>query len=224
MPPEEYYDFENFLNDKVKARGLSLERISEQTGISLKHLESLSRGHYEEMPPAPYFRGYLAKLGSLLDFDPELWWTRFQAMGVVKKSGPLDQLPKNRYAKSSRLKFVIFGAIALVILIYLGMSLPRILGKPQLTIDYPKDSLITAHDPRVLTYGTLKNGNNLTVNGEPVQVADDGSWQKEILLDPGLNTLNFNAQKFLGREVNQLRQINYDASGAAVPASTSTSL
>lgn len=220
MPPEEYFDFENFFNDKVKARGLSLDRISEQTGISLKHLESLSRGHYEEMPPAPYFRGYLSKLGALLDFDPELWWTRFQAMGVVKKSGPLDQLPKNRYAKSSKMKFAIFGAIGIIILIYLGASLPRILGKPQLSIDYPKDALITVKDSRVLTYGTLKNGNDLTLNGEPVQVADDGSWQKEVLLDPGLNTLNFDAKKFLGREVNQIRQINYDATA---PSSASTS-
>lgn len=222
MPTEEYYDFENFFNDKVKARGLNLERISEQTGISLKHLESLSRGHYEDMPPAPYFRGYLAKLGTLLDFDPELWWTRFQAMGVVKKSGPQDQLPKNRFAKSSRFKLAIFGFLALIVLGYLGISLPRILGNPQLTIEYPKDPLTTVSDPRVLVYGHLKNGSNLTLNGEAVQVADDGSWEKEVVLDPGLNTLNFNAKKFLGREVSEVRQINYE--GQAPNLATTTPL
>jgi len=210
MPPEEYYDFENFFNDKVKARGLNLERISDQTGISLKHLESLSRGHYEDMPPSPYFRGYLAKLGTLLDFDPELWWARFQAMGIVKKSGPLDQLPRNRFAKSSRLKFGILGLAAILILGYLSVSLPRILGNPQLTIEYPKDALTPVKDSRILVYGHLKNGNNLTVNGEAVQVADDGSWEKEILLDPGLNTLNFGAKKFLGRETKEIRQILYE--------------
>jgi hypothetical protein len=222
MPPEEYHDFENFFNDKVKARGLNLERISEQTGISLKHLESLSRGHYEAMPPAPYFRGYLAKLGALLDFDPELWWARFQAMGVVKKSGPQDQLPKNRFARSSKIKFVIFGIVALAILIYFGMSLPRILGKPQLNIDYPPKEVITVHDERIWSEGSLKNGSNLTLNGEPIQVADDGTWRKEVLLDPGLNTLNFDAKKFLGREVNEIRQVNFEAILNAPANSSST--
>lgn len=210
MPQEEYFDFETFFTDKIKARGLSLERVSEQTGITLQHLESLSRGRYEDMPPAPYFRGYLVKLGTLLDFDHELWWQRFLAMGIVKKSGPMDQLPQNRFAKRSKTKYAALALGGLLLVGYLGFSLSRILGRPELSIEYPRENLITVKEERVLIYGELKNGESLTVNGESVIVDEDGAWEKEVFLEPGLNTLEITAKKFLGKEVSERRQLLYE--------------
>lgn len=233
MPTEDYTDFENFLNDKIKAHGLSLEKVSEQSGITLSHLEALSRGHYEQMPPAPYLRGYLMKLGSILDFDAEVWWQRFQAMGIVKKSGPEDRLPQNRFAKISKARYGLAIAAGILILGYLVFSLPRILGQPNLSIDYPRETVTRVKEQPVLIYGHLTNADTLTVSGEQVNVKADGSWEKEISLDPGKpTTVDIVAKKFLGRQVTETRQFIYEAPlnssnispglSPSIPSSTST--
>lgn len=188
-----------------------MDRLSEQTGISLRHLESLSRGKYDDMPPAPYFRGYLLKLGEILDFDSELWWQRFLAMGIIKKSGPTDRLPKNRYARTSKAKYIIAAFLGIVVLGYLGVSLSRILGRPDLIIEYPQESLTTVRSERVLLYGELRNAESLTINGDPVIVDEDGAWEKEVLLQPNtINPVEIVAKKFLGKEVRELRQFFYE--------------
>lgn len=209
--PEEYFDFENFFNDKIKARGLSLEKVADATGITLRHLENLSRGRFEDLPPAPYFRGYLIKLGTLLDFDPNIWWERFQVMGVVKRSGPQDHLPKNRFAITSRTKYVASAVAAILILSFAGLRFSRILGKPILTVQNPRAELTTVREGKLKVYGYLKNGDNVSINNEGALVEGDGYFEKELGLEPGLNTISIQAKKFLGREANVIRQIFYES-------------
>ena len=65
----DYADFPSFFNERLKERGLTLKRLSELSGISVKHLEALAAGQFDNLPPAPYLRGYLLKLGQVLGFD-----------------------------------------------------------------------------------------------------------------------------------------------------------
>ena len=43
--------FEQFLNERLKERGMTLKRLSELSGISQKHLEYLARGEFDHLPP-----------------------------------------------------------------------------------------------------------------------------------------------------------------------------
>ena len=204
-------DFQTFLTEKLKEKGLNFEKLSQISGIALKHLENLNAGNLSDLPPAPYLRGYFKKIGEILEFDGEKAWKEFRFANEIFTSGPKDSMPQNRFAKKSgsRKIWLLVGAAA-VIVIVIALRLPSILGRPQVNIIYPNQDLTNVTNEQILVRGEIKGGDKLTINSEDVLISDDGSWQKSIFLQPGLNTIEFSVKKFLGRETNLIRQILYE--------------
>ena len=206
---EERQDFEIFFSEKLREYSVPLKKLSELSGISIKYLECLRAGRYEQLPAAPYLHGYLVRLGQLLNFDGEEWWRRLKEEGLIRGSGPADQLPKNRFARRPITKKVWLGIIAAIILLYGGFSFSKISGTPLLVVTSPAEESTTVETDQFILNGRLTDGSRLTVNGEAISIGEDGSWQKRILLQPGLNSLRIVASKFLGREIEVIRQIIY---------------
>ncbi|MEK7193204.1 MAG: helix-turn-helix domain-containing protein [Patescibacteria group bacterium] len=220
-------EFQTLFADKLKERGFTLRKLSELSGISAKHIESLAAGRFELLPPAPYLRGYLLKLGTILDFNGEAWWEHLKEEGLIKGSGPTDALPKNRFAKEPMGKKIIIGTIVILLVVYFGFRFSKILGKPMLTISYPAEDLITVHDDRIIIQGEVSGSDELKVNGEPVAIDAIGRWEKNILLQPGRNPVSIIAKKFLGRQTEVSREIIYQTppkTGATSTAPTSAPL
>jgi len=209
MEPEE--TLEIFLRDRMKDKGISLKRLADLTGISINHIENMLRGDFERVPPTPYFRGYLIRLGEALNFDGEEWWDRIKREEGVKKSGPADSLPKNRFAREFPVKAVVSSVIILAVIIILGLSLPHILGKPTITIVSPQGNPYVTTSNNVIIQGTAENTDSLYVNDGEVTVGRDGSWQKNVLLQEGVNPFNISAKKFLGGTMSVVEQIIYNA-------------
>lgn len=222
MPPNEI-PFEQFFAEKIKDRGISLKKLSEATGIAPAHIESLLRGDYESMPSAPYFHGYLIRLGSALEFDGEEWWATLKKEGVVKNSGELDTLPRNRFVRQSPPKYLWFIAAAVIVLIYLAFQLPHILGKPTLTVTLPDQNPYTTSSSTFTLEGTVQNADSLYLNdNQQITIAPDGSWQQTVLLGAGLNPFKISAKKFLGGETDVNEQIIYTPAPGDNNSSTST--
>jgi cytoskeletal protein RodZ len=201
--------FEQFFAEKIKERGVSLKKLAEMTGIAPAHIESLLRGDYESMPSAPYFHGYLTHLGAVLDFDGEEWWVKLKKEGVIKNSGELDTLPRNRFIKQAPPKYLWWIGAAVIVLIYLALQAPRIFGKPTLVVDIPNaNPYITASSTLTLT-GTVSGA--------------DGSWQKSVLLGVGPNPFQVSAKKFLGGETSVTEQIFYQPTGSTTTTSATSS-
>lgn len=211
-------DFLHFFNERVKERGLNLKKLSDLSGISFKHLEALSYGDFNALPPAPYFRGYLVKLGDILDFDPDAWWPSIKNGDFVKNSGAEDRPPFNRFVQPKLLSFVWIGIVVLGGLLYFALQAPRIFGRPALTVTFPTANPFVSASSSVTIRGTISGEwNELTLNGESIPTDRSGAWEKNVLLDPGLNAVRINAKKFLGGEMNIIEQIIYQ------PESSSTS-
>ncbi len=221
--------FEQFFAEKIKERGISLKKLSEATGIAPAHIESLLRGDYESMPSAPYFHGYLTHLGAVLDFDGEEWWIKLKKEGVVKNSGELDTLPRNRFIKQSPPKYLWAIGAGILVLIYLAFQAPRIFGKPTLTVTFPDaNPYVTASSTITLT-GTVSGASTLYLVGanggaqDQIIVAPNGSWQKEVFLGAGPNPFEISAKKFLGGETTVTEQIFYQPTGSTASTSTNSS-
>ena len=217
----EQFDFAAFFAAKLKERGLSLKKLSELSGISQKDLRNLSEGDFEHLPPAPYLHGYTQKLSKILEFDPDLWWSYFIRIGAVKTSGAEDSLPKNRFAiaKTRRYGWLIF--LVVVVALYGGVRFSKILGRPTLTIDEPKEEITRVRESRIIVRGTLEDADELFVNGSPVEIKSNLTWERDVALEPGLNTIEFRATKLLGHETRAVRQVLYEPD--VLPASpTST--
>jgi transcriptional regulator with XRE-family HTH domain len=226
MPPTDI-PFEQFFAEKIKERGVTLKKLAEMTGISPAHIENLLRGDFESMPSAPYLHGYLIHLGAVLEFDGEEWWTRLKTEGVIKNSGELDTLPRNRFIKQSPPKYLWAIGVGVIVLIYLAFQAPRIFGKPTLTVISPDANPYVTVSSTITLSGTVSGANSLSLVGadgeqEQIIVAADGSWQKSVLLGTGPNPFQISAKKFLGGETTVTEQVFYQPPGGVTPTPTST--
>lgn len=220
MNREDQFNFAAFFNARLKERGLSLKKLSELSGIALQDLQNLSEGDFDKLPPAPYLRGYTMRLAKIMEFDPDIWWRHFEAIGAVKAAGVLDQLPQNRFAisKIGRYRWLIL--IVVVLGLYGGMRFSKILGRPIITIEEPLGNPAYAQDRSIIMSGALKGGDHIYINDEAVPV-EQGAWKSSISLEPGQNTITIRATKFLGKEVVMTKDIIYEEPEPA-PTSTDT--
>ncbi|HUZ92957.1 MAG TPA: helix-turn-helix domain-containing protein [Candidatus Paceibacterota bacterium] len=216
--------FEEFLSELMKDRGLTVKKLSAASGISAKHLESLLSGNFAALPSAPYVRGYFVKLGGMLGFDPEPWWTKIKTSGFLNDSSAHDAPTKNRFSKKDFSRIVWILGIAALVLVYFLFQFRHIFGTPQITLTSPSGNPAYVTTNTVTVAGTLANGTELTLNGETVSLGANGGWSKSVLLAPGMNTVIITAKKFLGRDASLLEQIIYEpASAISAPSSTPTS-
>lgn len=216
--------FNIFLGEKLRDKNISIEKLSELSGVSIKYLENMLKGDPEHLPSAPYLRGYFMKIGEVLNFDGEEAWKLWNDRSEVNRSGSLDRLPINRFARKSMTKYIWLSILPVLVLIYLAVQLPRIFGTPLLYIEYPKTNPTSSFTDRVVVSGTLQNGKELYVNGERVPLEDSGAWQKGVLLQAGQNNIEITAKKFLGRSVVVEKQIFYEAPAIATTTATSSSV
>ncbi len=203
-----------FLGEKLRDKNISLERLSEMSGIAIKHLENLLKGEAENLPSSPYLHGYLLRLGEILDFDGKAFWEEWRKH-AIPSSGASDKLPKNRFSKKPAARYVWAGAAVILFLIYLGFAIPRIIGSPSLAVTNPKNELTNATSSQILVSGTLQNAKELYINGEAIPIDPSGTWEKTVSLQSGLNTLEITAKKFLGGESKIIKQVFYVSPVAA---------
>jgi hypothetical protein len=219
-------DFTLLLNEKLKAKGFSVKKVAELSGVPMKHIQALCEGRYHNLPPAPYLRGYLLTLGGLLGFDGTAVWDDLKISHGVASSGGRDELPKNRFSIHSRGAALAGGGIvALLMLSYLGFRFTQIFGQPVLRIMSPVEGLQWTDVPSVRVVGTLENGDAVFVNDEPVAVGAGGTFERTLPLEHGLNSIEISAKKFLGGEIHFVRQIIFESPPSVpIPASTTESV
>lgn len=216
----DHSEFANFLNERARERNIGMKRLSELTGISLKHIEGILSGDPARLPSPPYLRGYLQKLGGVLGFDAEEAWEQMKRFSEPKSSGKMDELPKNRFSKKPVGKYFLLGGIAIVLILYAAFRFYEISGKPDLSVSYPGENMAVVDMDSISVSGKIYNGDEVKINGESVDIQPGGSWQKSVSLQPGINTLEITAKKFLGRETSVIRQVLYQPSASSTPASS----
>lgn len=215
--------FNTFLGEKLRDKNISIEKLAELSGVSIKYIENMLKGDPEHLPSAPYLRGYFVKLGEVLSFDGEEIWKTWNMNGEAKRSGSRDRLPENRFARKSMAKYIWLSIVPVLLIIYFATQLPHIFGTPLLYIEYPKANPSASLTDRVVVSGTLTNGKELYINNEMVSVEDSGSWEKGVLLQSGQNNIEIRAKKFLGREIVVEKQIFYEAPATTTAATTTES-
>ncbi len=200
----------DLLKEHMELKGLSVKKVSESTGIPERYMEALVEGKNNNLPPAPYVRGYINKLAHILDFDKETIWRLYKEQAPLQSSGAWDKLPSNRFAiQSINKKWLIIGLGATFLVFYLSTNVYQILRNPNLEVTYPAIESSISETSSIILKGNVDSSNTLTINGEEVFVDKDGHFIKEQILQPGLNTIEFMVKKFLGKEYKVIRQVIY---------------
>lgn len=199
-------------SDAMKAKGLSVEKLAQITGISDRFLSLLLDDRFDKLPSAPYVHGYILKIAETLNLDgEELWRTYFKHTGIVKKSGAEDALPKNRFrSRVINKKVFLWGIFIFFVAAYVLTQLFSFFKNPGVFLEGIDDNTVVTTSSFHLI-GKADPKDNIILNGEQLYPRDDGSFEKDLILAPGFNTLTFEVKKFLGKEYSFERQLFYEA-------------
>jgi transcriptional regulator with XRE-family HTH domain len=211
MENEEKRSLSNTLVDALRARGFTVEKLSEITGVSERFLESLIEDKFETLPSLPYIRGYLMKIADALGLDgEELFKEYLKDNEAVKRSGKNDRLPENRF-KTPKFtsKVIIPLLIILGVLLYIFLRVPIFEGRDGLLLRDLDEDITYSSEPTFGFSGKIGDSYKLTLNGERIYPDEGGNFTAQIELKSGFNTLVFGAKKFLGKEKTVTKQIFY---------------
>jgi hypothetical protein len=208
-----YKTLAEIFNEVIELRGLNLERLAELTAVPKRFLAALRDGDFRNLPPAPYVRGYLMKIAGVLDIDGNLLWRTYKKENLFRTSGPEDKLPINRFtSRPLNKKKIAVGIVlifALSVLTWKFNDFLGILGTPDLKINAPSVDGLIVNNPSIKLSGKADARDKLTINNEEIMVGDDGNFEKEFALQPGINTIEFKVKRLLGKETRIVRQAIY---------------
>lgn len=192
---------------------LSVAEAAARTRVPVRHLEALEVGRYQQLPGDVYTRNFLRRYAQLLQVSEERVLERYaQERSVVKPAErPLPSpLPSTRViALTAVAKRAGIGLVIAAILVYLGLELAKNITPPSLELASPPAASQTS-DPTVEVRGRSEPEVTVTVNRQPIPVAQDGSFSQRITLAPGTNTLVITAAKKRGRGYTVTRVVVYE--------------
>ncbi|MBI5079500.1 helix-turn-helix domain-containing protein [Candidatus Wolfebacteria bacterium] len=210
MINNQYKNLSEVFKEAMNLKGVNVEKLADLSDIPERYLKALENGDLKNLPPSPYARGYLMKIALILNIDGEFLWQLYKKENELKISGPLDFLPSNRFAfSSSKKKFIVFGIIIIFAIIYLAWNLTDFFGTPDLKIVNPAENSVIINSDSIKLSGQANPADKLTINGEETLIKEDGSFEKEFVLEAGLNTIEFKIKRFLGKEKKEIKQVIY---------------
>ncbi|PIR05210.1 MAG: hypothetical protein COV57_00245 [Candidatus Liptonbacteria bacterium CG11_big_fil_rev_8_21_14_0_20_35_14] len=204
--------FKDIIIEAIEQNGTNLGKLAESSRIPQRYLELIIRGENSYLPAAPYIHGYIIRLAHNLELDGELLWELYKKENSIKISGGHDKLPSNRFSiqNNSNTKMFVIGGIALLALIYIVFKFNDLFSSPSLTILDPNQESVTTSSKIYTIIGSTKNEIKITINEELIDLDENNGFQKEVLLEPGLNTFKIKASKFLGGTSEIIRQIIFE--------------
>jgi lambda repressor-like predicted transcriptional regulator len=213
MPEQEIQNIAGLILEAIKLKGLTLDKLSQLSGVSERALALILEERFDKLPSAPYIHGYLIKIAEVLNLDGQKLWQEFIKNNErVRRSGQEDILPPNRFAiPKLNKKITVASIIAGVIIVYLVIRLPGFLGRPELDIENLSADPTVVLSQNFTIRGIMNSSDELTINGEAVYPAKDGSFEKNILLQSGFNSVVFQIKKLLGKTYTVTKQIFYQA-------------
>lgn len=209
MNNEQEKNLHEIFQEAMALRNLDIVKLAELTDIPEMYLAALRDADFSKLPAAPYVRGYLTKIAEILRIDAEALWLVYKNENI-KTAGAKDKLPTNRFLiKPLKKRALIFGFLAILVIIYLVSQTDNFLGTPKIEIISPTSPTVIVNEQNFKLSGRVDNRNKLTLNNEEVFIQEEGRFEKEISLQPGINTVEFKAKRLLGKEIKVVRQIIY---------------
>ena len=205
------------LSEIILERGITLDKLSELTNIPKRYLIAMMDNDFKNMPAAPYARGYITKICSVLEINSRQAIDAYNKIGL-KTSGKDDFLPQNRFALTKHYKnnwMLIVIAVTIIVisgLIFANRHIfTNFFGIPSIEVNIParedNSPLLETSEQFFIIQGMINPQDSITINGEAASVNEEGIFAKEVLLSAGLNTFEIRVQRPLGRETIIVREI-----------------
>lgn len=215
---EESLSCGEFLKQTRLDQSYSIEKVSEETKILSSIIKSLEDNCYENLPPPVYLKGVIVKYAHFLKLDKEKIINLYQqSNGRNLSSGKGDIPPKNRFFVGQPkaflfiknfiprfLRFLFWG----LILFYFLYEASFFVLPARIILYSPADNLTTSQRELEI-YGKVIRGKMLFIKDQETSFQDNGEFKDRIILNPGLNNIEFKAINALNHSTSLIRQIIY---------------
>lgn len=191
--------------------GLTLEEVSQKTGIYEKFIHYMETGKYHLLPPSVYILGFIKKLAEVYKISAESLIEQYR-----KESGIVEHAASTKLAQQknwkSRLQNVsitpklitITGSlfVGLLAFFYIVFQVFAINQTPSLSISEPKNDAVISGSSVNVT-GKTESGITIAINGQNVFVDPSGQFHTTIGVAPGQKELKIQALNKFGKKSEQ---------------------
>ncbi len=196
------------LKEARQSHKWTLKDAEKKTGIAKKYLEYLEADDFYKLPGSTYTKGFLERYAEFLKLNPskiiEKWRKEFSQSSNTEIPSILGI--KNRSQGIFNIKTYFIGIVTLLIFLYVGFSIKRVLFTSDLEVLSPSQDLVTTESYLIIA-GRADLGADVFINDQPIEQINDGNFEQEIKLLPGLNTIKVSAKKKHSQEKIIFRQI-----------------
>jgi transcriptional regulator with XRE-family HTH domain len=185
-------------------KGLELAKVALDLQISEKYLKSLEVGDVDKLPEGVYGKNFLKKYAEYLGLEPDkIAQEYFNTEKNIKKDNKelfVRKVPGAIYFMTIPriLRNALLFSLALVLFAYLGYAVYNIISPPLLIIYSPEIDFQT-NERSLSVVGQSEPETNVLINEESVLINDDGSFEKKVNLQVGINSIVISAQKKYSR-------------------------
>ena len=192
--------------------GLTLEEVSQKTGVYEKFIHYIETGKYHLLPPGVYVLGFLKKLAGVYKISADTLLEQYRKeLGIVEHAASerlrAKKTWKERFSKITITPKLLTvtggGVVAVVAFFYIVFQVFAINKTPALTINEPKnDAVISGTSVNVA--GKTEPGIVVSINGQNVFVDQSGDFHTTIGVAPGQKELRIDASNKFGKKNEQV--------------------
>ncbi|MCX6793424.1 MAG: helix-turn-helix domain-containing protein [Candidatus Falkowbacteria bacterium] len=196
-------------------KNLKIEVVAKKLIIKVDYLKALEDNDKTKLPTGVYAKNFLREYARFLGLDYKSLLKEFSGEVVLNEDKNEALFERQVVAKKyliaipALIRNLLIGLAALLCLIYIVFLINKIFQAPRLIVSYPaSDFQTTKKDLEIV--GQTESESDVQINGQDVQVSNDGSFKKNIYLERGLNTIIVSAKKKHSRSARLTRRILFE--------------
>lgn len=193
-----------------KRKGVDLIEAELETKIRAKYLEALESGDFELLPNDIYTKGFLTVYAQYLGLDAKNV-TELYDMEKSSRNREVDQtfsvvkmIKEKSLVVTPKLIIICLAIVfCLSAVTYIILQVLNFASVPRLAIDSPNRDMVVESET-IEVAGLTDPGVNLKINKEPIPVASDGKFIREVSLQNGINTIVISATNKANKEASKI--------------------
>ena len=213
-----------------KELGLTLEEVSQATGVYEKFIHYIETGKYHLLPPGVYVLGFLKKLANVYNISCDALLEQYRKeLGIVEHAASeklrAKKTWKERFSNITvtpkLITFAGSAAIGLIAFLYVVFQVFAINKTPALAINEPKnDAVISGTSIKVS--GKTDAGNIVSINGQNVFVEPSGEFHTTIGVAPGQKELRISSANKFGKKNEQVLAMRVESEQPTIAGAETT--
>lgn len=201
------------LREEREKKEYSLECVQKITKIKIEYLKAIEEGKFSKLPSESYALGFIKNYADFLGLPKPKIIALFRREYEEEKREIVPEFRKNtnRFSRNNIFdsKNILIIAIFVIVLGYIFFQYGPLFYGPPLEILTPKNTQVITNNV-IEVSGKTDPYAVVSVDGEDVSVALDGSFKKSIYAFPGEEEVTVIAKNRFGKETKQAVKVKVE--------------